>query len=93
MLFYLGLLIHTIFFTWIKSIENEQYRNWLSTLIKQSRQKYYNNCFQNNVKSIIKSIKSIIFFKTKYSEFPKIIEKQFEKQRNNYSSNFNYLHL
>ena len=32
--------------------ECKQYRNWLSTLIRESKQKYFNNYFHNNVKNI-----------------------------------------
>ena len=46
-------------------------------MIKESKQKYFNNYFQNNVKNIKntwKGIKSIISLKAKDSESPKIIK-------------------
>ena len=39
--------------------EYKQYRNWLSTFIKESKQKYFNNCFQNNLKNIKNTWKGI----------------------------------
>ena len=57
--------------------EYKQYRNCLSTLIKESKQKYFNNYFQNNVNNIkntSKGIKWIISLKAKDSEIPKIIK-------------------
>ena len=39
--------------------EYKQYRNCLSTLIKESKQRYFNNYFQNNVKNIKNTWKRI----------------------------------
>ena len=39
--------------------EYKQFRNWLSTLIKESKQKYFNNYFKNNVKNINNTWKGI----------------------------------
>ena len=46
-------------------------------MIKESKQKYFNNYFQNNMKNIkitLNGIKSIISLKAKYLESPKIIK-------------------
>ena len=57
--------------------EYKLYRNWLSTLMKKRKQKYFNNYFQTNVKNIKNTwnrIKSIIYLKAKYSESLKSIK-------------------
>ena len=57
--------------------ERKSYRNKLSTIIKKSKIKCYNDYFRTNlknIKNIWKGIKSIISFKCKDSDIPKIMK-------------------
>ena len=54
----------------------KQYRNSISTLLKRSKQNYYNNFFElniNNMKKTWKGIKSIISIKTATSNTPNLL--------------------
>ena len=57
--------------------EYKSLRNKLSTIIKESKRKYYDDYFRTNLKNIKntwKGIKSIISLKSKNSDIPKIIK-------------------
>ena len=64
-------------------IERKNYRNLLSTLMKKSKQAYYNKYFEtnwSNIKNTWKGIKSLIFLKSVVSSAPTDIANTF----NNY---------
>ena len=57
-------------------IEHENHRNLLSTIMKKSKQAYYNKYFEtnwNNIKNTWKGIKSLIFLKTVASSAPTLL--------------------
>ena len=57
--------------------DHKSYRNKLSTIMKESKRKYYNDYFRTNLKNIKntwKGIKSIISLKCKVSDIPTIIK-------------------
>ena len=54
----------------------KKYRNLLSTLMKKSKQAYYDKYFErnwNNIKNTWKGIKSLIFLKTVASHVPMVL--------------------
>ena len=54
----------------------KKYRNLLSTLMKKSKQAYYDKYFErnwNNIKNTWKGIKSLISLKTKASSVPSVL--------------------
>ena len=54
----------------------KKYRNLLSTLMKKSKQAYYDKYFEknwNNIKNTWKGIKSLISLKTKASSVPTVV--------------------
>ena len=54
----------------------KKYRNLLSTLMKKSKQAYYDKYFEknwNNIKNTWKGIKSLISLKTKASSVPTVL--------------------
>ena len=56
--------------------EYKDYRNMLSTILKQSKTNYYNHYFEanwNSIKNTWKGIKSILNIKSISAEFPKTI--------------------
>ena len=57
-------------------IEYKNYRKMLSTLLKKSKQAYYNKCFETNwniIKNTWKGIKSLISLKTVTSSAPTVL--------------------
>ena len=56
----------------------KNYRNFLSTLMKQSKHAYYNNYFEtnwNNIKNTWKGIKFLIFLKSVASNVPTVLSR------------------
>ena len=56
-----------------------KYRNLLSTLMKKSKQAYYDKYFErnwNNIKNTWKGIKSLISLKTKASSVPTVLSRE-----------------
>ena len=56
----------------------KKYRNLLSTLMKKSKQAYYDKYFEknwNNIKNTWKGIKSLISLKTKASSVPTVLSR------------------
>ena len=54
----------------------KKYRNILSTLMKKTKQAYYDKCFErnwNNIKNTWKGIKSFIYLKTVASSVPIVL--------------------
>ena len=57
----------------------KKYRNFLSTLMKKSKQAYYDKYFErnwNNIKNTWKGIKSLISLKTKASSVPTVLSRE-----------------
>ena len=57
----------------------KKYRNLLSTLMKKSKQAYYDKYFEkywNNIKNTCKGIKSLISLKTKASSVPTVLSRE-----------------
>ena len=57
----------------------KKYRNLLSTLMKKSKQAYYDKYFErnwNNIKNTWKGIKSLISLKTKASSVPTVLSRE-----------------
>ena len=69
------MIVKKIFYTKNIKHRNSFSTQW-STLLKQSKKRFYNNCLNNNINNIKntwKEIKSIIYLKTKESDSSKII--------------------
>ena len=65
-------MLKEVFYTKYK-----KYRNFLSTLMKKSKQAYYDKYFErnsNNIKKTWKGIKSLISLKTIASHVPNILK-------------------
>ena len=59
----------------------KKYRNLLSTLMKKTKQAYYDKYFEknwNNIKNTWKGIKSLISLKTKASSVPTVLSRENE---------------